>query len=102
MLALNQKALEGSKRTLKQVTVRYECTLSRQRGMTLVFIRDGASFRYTLARGRLLTALGYKPKNNENKRVDECFTKPPGFLQLNKRITNEHGPEAFVSKRLSP
>jgi len=47
-------------------------------------VRDGDSFRYTLARGRLLKTLGYKPDDIENKYIEESFTKHAEFVELNK------------------
>ncbi len=47
-------------------------------------MRDGDSFRYTLARGRLLKTLGYKPDDIENKYIEESFTKHAEFVELNK------------------
>ncbi|CAA6678089.1 MULTISPECIES: response regulator [unclassified Lentimonas] len=69
----NGRILQESRRELQRVRDRYEKTLERQSGMTLVFIRDEDSFRYTLARGTLLKALGYRPKDIEQKRLCDCF-----------------------------
>ena len=69
----NERILQESRRELRRVTDRYEKTLERQSGMTFVFVRDGDSFRYTLARGTLLIALGYRPEDLEQKRLSDCF-----------------------------
>jgi len=86
LVLVHDEAIKASQLKLKEITDRYERTLTRQSGMTLVFIKDGDSFRYTLARGKLLKILGYKPEDIENKRVEECFTKHPELICLN----NEH------------
>lgn len=73
----NEKLLQESRRELQRGTDRYEKTLARQSGMTFVFVRDGDSFRYTLARGTLLMALGYRPEDLEQKRLNDCFKEDP-------------------------
>jgi signal transduction histidine kinase/DNA-binding response OmpR family regulator len=47
--------------------------------MTFVFVREGDSFRYTLARGTLLKRLGYRPEDIENHRLSECFKADPAL-----------------------
>ncbi len=69
----NERILRESRRELQRVKDRYEKTLERQSGMTFVFVRDEDTFRYTLARGTLLQALGYRPEDIEQKRVCDCF-----------------------------
>jgi signal transduction histidine kinase/CheY-like chemotaxis protein len=69
----NERILQESRRELQRVTDRYEKTLAGQSGMTFVFVRDGDSFRYTLARGTLLEALGYRSEEVEQQRLCDCF-----------------------------
>ena len=69
----NERVRQESRRELQRVTDRYEKTLARQSGMTLVFVAEEDTFRYTLARGTLLDALGYRPEDIEQKRLSDCF-----------------------------
>ena len=73
----NEKILLESKVELQRLTDHYQQALERQNGMTLAFVREGYSFRYTLARGTLLEALGYCPSDIENKLLSECFDEDP-------------------------
>lgn len=75
----NERILRESRRELQRVTDRYEKTLARQSGMTFVFVREDDTFRYTLARGTLLNALGYRPEDIEQQRLSECFKDDPAL-----------------------
>ncbi|MGJ8640290.1 MAG: response regulator [Opitutaceae bacterium] len=84
LLKEQNQALGASELQLKDLTDRYERTLSRQNGMTLVFVKEDDSFRYTVARGKLLKTLNYKPEDIEDKLFDECFSGHPDLVELNR------------------
>lgn len=79
--SVDARVREESLREIQRVTDRYEKTLASQSGMTFVFVREGDSFRYTLARGALLKALGYRPEDIENQCLNDCFKGDPTLLR---------------------
>ena len=99
----NERILQESRREIQRVTDRYEKTLARQSGMTFVFVRDGDSFRYTMARGALLQALGYRPEDIEHKRLSDCFKDDPALQrQRHHYYTRAWGGEACSFEISSP
>ncbi|MGJ8653234.1 MAG: response regulator [Opitutaceae bacterium] len=82
VLATHEQALKETQSKLRHITERYERTLARQNGMTFVFVKDGDSFRYTLARGELLKTIGYRSEDIEGKLVSECFADAPELVKL--------------------
>ena len=99
----NEKVLQESRREILRVTDRYEKTLAGQSGMTFVFVREGDSFRYTLARGSLLKALGYHSEDIEGKLLSDCFKQDPALqCQRHDYYSRAWGGEACSFEISSP